>query len=142
MDGYGRPTSPHIDAFAQGAIELRSDNSAGVAPQILHALASANDGGVMAYGGDRWSEELREVVAGLAGGCCAAGFAGCGTATTTTCAVVVGLSPGDGGIVGATGADGAGGGFLTMRCAMASLLASRCASRALAAASTLAECAM
>jgi threonine aldolase len=44
-------------------IELRSDNAAGVAPQILAALATANDGGAMAYGGDPWSEELREVAA-------------------------------------------------------------------------------
>ncbi|MEI8241530.1 MAG: beta-eliminating lyase-related protein [Actinomycetota bacterium] len=44
-------------------IELRSDNAAGVAPQILAALATANDGGAMAYGGDPWTEELREVAA-------------------------------------------------------------------------------
>jgi threonine aldolase len=44
-------------------IELRSDNAAGVAPQILAAIATANDGGAMAYGGDPWSEELREVAA-------------------------------------------------------------------------------
>jgi len=44
-------------------IELRSDNAAGVAPQILAELATANDGGAMAYGGDAWTEELREVVA-------------------------------------------------------------------------------
>jgi threonine aldolase len=44
-------------------IELRSDNAAGVAPQILAALAAANTGSALAYGGDRWTEELREVVA-------------------------------------------------------------------------------
>jgi threonine aldolase len=44
-------------------IELRSDNAAGAAPQILAALAAANDGSALAYGGDRWTEELREVVA-------------------------------------------------------------------------------
>lgn len=44
-------------------IELRSDNCAGVAPSILAALTSANEGSALAYGGDRWTEELREVVA-------------------------------------------------------------------------------
>ena len=44
-------------------IELRSDNAAGVAPQILAALAAANTGSALAYGGDSWTEELREVVA-------------------------------------------------------------------------------
>lgn len=45
-----------------GAIEFRSDNCAGVAPQIMEALAAANQGSALAYGGDRWTEELREVV--------------------------------------------------------------------------------
>ncbi len=44
-------------------IELRSDNCAGVAPPILAALTTANEGSALAYGGDRWTEELREVVA-------------------------------------------------------------------------------
>lgn len=44
-------------------IELRSDNCAGAAPQILAAVAEANEGSALAYGGDRWTEELREVVA-------------------------------------------------------------------------------
>ncbi len=47
---------------ASNPIELRSDNCAGVAPQILQALVAANDGTALAYGGDRWTEELREVV--------------------------------------------------------------------------------
>ena len=51
-----------VDAMAN-PIELRSDNAAGVAPQILAALATANVGGAMAYGGDTWTEELHEVVA-------------------------------------------------------------------------------
>ena len=46
-----------------GPIELRSDNCAGVAPTILAALTAANEGSALAYGGDRWSDELREVVA-------------------------------------------------------------------------------
>ena len=44
-------------------IELRSDNSAGAAPQILAALVAANEGTAPAYGGDVRTEELREVVA-------------------------------------------------------------------------------
>ena len=44
-------------------IELRSDNSAGAAPQILAALVAANEGTAPAYGGDARTEELREVVA-------------------------------------------------------------------------------
>lgn len=44
-------------------IELRSDNCAGVAPQILAALIEANQGSALAYGGDRWTEELHEVAA-------------------------------------------------------------------------------
>jgi threonine aldolase len=47
---------------ASAPIELRSDNCAGVAPQIMQALEAANDGSALAYGGDRWTEELREVV--------------------------------------------------------------------------------
>ncbi|MFZ4719892.1 MAG: threonine aldolase family protein [Ilumatobacteraceae bacterium] len=48
---------------ASAPIELRSDNCAGAAPQILSALANADEGSALAYGGDRWTAELREVVA-------------------------------------------------------------------------------
>lgn len=44
-------------------IELRSDNAAGVDPDILHAVTSANVGSALAYGGDAWSARLRERVA-------------------------------------------------------------------------------
>ncbi len=44
-------------------IELRSDNAAGVAPEILSALAAANEGSALAYGGDPWSGRLRDLVA-------------------------------------------------------------------------------
>jgi threonine aldolase len=43
-------------------IELRSDNAAGVAPEILQALASANIGSAMAYGADDWSARLQSKV--------------------------------------------------------------------------------
>jgi|HigsolmetaAR201D_1030396.scaffolds.fasta_scaffold13576_2 threonine aldolase len=46
-----------------GRIELRSDNSVGVAPEILAAVADANVGGVMAYGDDPWTERLQQRVA-------------------------------------------------------------------------------
>jgi threonine aldolase len=40
-------------------IELRSDNAAGAAPEVLAAMVAANDGSALAYGGDDWSEALR-----------------------------------------------------------------------------------
>jgi threonine aldolase len=44
-------------------IELRSDNAAGVAPEILAAVAAADEGSALAYGADEWSARLRERVA-------------------------------------------------------------------------------
>jgi threonine aldolase len=44
-------------------IELRSDNSVGVAPEILAAVTAADEGGAMAYGDDRWTARLHEQVA-------------------------------------------------------------------------------
>ena len=46
-------------------IELRSDNSAGVAPEIIAALSHANDGTAMAYGGDEITERLETQVRAL-----------------------------------------------------------------------------
>ena len=46
-----------------GRIELRSDNSVGVAPEILAAVVAADDGGTMAYGADPWTARLHERVA-------------------------------------------------------------------------------
>ena len=43
-------------------IELRSDNSAGVAPEILAALQAANTGSALAYGGDELTAQLQDVV--------------------------------------------------------------------------------
>ena len=45
---------------SRARIELRSDNSVGVAPAILAAVAAADEGGVMAYGGDPWTARLQE----------------------------------------------------------------------------------
>lgn len=41
------------------AIELRSDNAAGAAPEIVAAVAAANVGSALAYGGDEWSAALQ-----------------------------------------------------------------------------------
>jgi threonine aldolase len=43
-------------------IELRSDNAAGAAPEIMSAIASANTGSALAYGADDWTSELRDKV--------------------------------------------------------------------------------
>jgi threonine aldolase len=43
-------------------IELRSDNAAGVAPEILKAVQAANTGSALAYGGDDLTAHLQEVV--------------------------------------------------------------------------------
>ncbi len=39
-------------------IEFRSDNAAGVAPEILAAVGGANRGSALAYGGDEWTARL------------------------------------------------------------------------------------
>ena len=43
-------------------VELRSDNAAGVAPQILAALAAANTGSALGYGADEVSARLEALV--------------------------------------------------------------------------------
>ena len=43
-------------------IELRSDNCAGAAPEVLAALAAADPGSALAYGGDDHTDQLRELV--------------------------------------------------------------------------------
>jgi threonine aldolase len=43
-------------------IELRSDNAAGVAPEILAAVQAANTGSALAYGGDDVTSGLQDVV--------------------------------------------------------------------------------
>ena len=48
---------------ASGRIELRSDNSVGVAPEIMAAVIAADVGGTMAYGADPWTARLHERVA-------------------------------------------------------------------------------
>lgn len=50
------PSVPH-------PIELRSDNCAGAAPELLAAIGAANDGSALAYGGDEWSARLQARVA-------------------------------------------------------------------------------
>jgi threonine aldolase len=43
-------------------IELRSDNAAGIAPEILEAIRAANVGSALAYGGDEVTAHLQDVV--------------------------------------------------------------------------------
>jgi threonine aldolase len=43
-------------------IELRSDNAAGAAPEIMSAIAAANVGSALAYGADDWTTQLRDTV--------------------------------------------------------------------------------
>ena len=43
-------------------VELRSDNAAGVAPEILAALADANSGSALGYGGDDVTARLESLV--------------------------------------------------------------------------------
>jgi threonine aldolase len=43
-------------------IELRSDNAAGVAPELLSAVQAANTGSALAYGGDDETARLHDVV--------------------------------------------------------------------------------
>ncbi len=43
-------------------IEFRSDNAAGVAPEIMAAVADANTGSALAYGADEWTARLRHTV--------------------------------------------------------------------------------
>ena len=39
-------------------MNFASDDAAGIAPEILAAIARANDGKVLAYGRDRWTKEI------------------------------------------------------------------------------------
>ncbi|MEY2445768.1 MAG: threonine aldolase [Ilumatobacteraceae bacterium] len=43
-------------------IEFRSDNAAGVAPEVMAAIAAANTGSALAYGADEWTARLRDTV--------------------------------------------------------------------------------
>ncbi len=43
-------------------IELRSDNAAGAAPEILDAIATSNVGSALAYGADDWTADLQNTV--------------------------------------------------------------------------------
>jgi len=43
-------------------IELRSDNAAGAAPEILAAVNAANVGSALAYGADEWTARLHDIV--------------------------------------------------------------------------------
>lgn len=51
-----------MTSTSDAPIELRSDNAAGVAPEIMAALAVADEGSALAYGGDQVTAHLRELV--------------------------------------------------------------------------------
>ena len=70
-DGRDQVVRPRADAAggpmiargrSGGVIELRSDNAAGVAPEILAAVQAANTGSALAYGGDDLTAHLQDVV--------------------------------------------------------------------------------
>ncbi len=48
--------------MSQTQIEFRSDNAAGVAPEIMQAVFDANHGSALAYGADNVTEQLHDVV--------------------------------------------------------------------------------
>src|SRR5262245_12324965 len=46
-------------------MNFASDNAAGIAPEILAAVARANDGAALAYGNDDWTRRVEHRVARL-----------------------------------------------------------------------------
>jgi threonine aldolase len=60
-DRAHRPSRP-LPSSDVTTIELRSDNAAGVAPEILTAVSAVNAGTALAYGADRVTEQLEAVV--------------------------------------------------------------------------------
>src|SRR5690242_1464279 len=41
-------------------MNFASDNTAGIAPEILAAIARANDGNMLAYGNDAWTKRIEQ----------------------------------------------------------------------------------
>ena len=50
-----------------GRMNFASDNAAGIAPEILTAMARANEGFALAYGNDAWTERLQHRFADMFG---------------------------------------------------------------------------
>src|SRR5215472_3721408 len=48
-----------------GAMNFASDNAAGIAPEILAAIARTNDGPALAYGQDAWTRRVEQKFAEL-----------------------------------------------------------------------------
>ena len=44
-------------------MNFASDNAAGIAPEILAAIARANDGAALAYGRDSWTKRVERTFA-------------------------------------------------------------------------------
>lgn len=62
---------------------LRSDNNAGLTPEALAALASANDGHAVGYGDDAWTERAIDAFRGIFGERIHVFFVATGTAANT-----------------------------------------------------------
>lgn len=54
----GPPAPSDLSALAPPAVSFASDNAAGVAPEVMAALAEANTPAALAYGADPWTERL------------------------------------------------------------------------------------
>ncbi len=60
--GAGGRQRPRRDG-GQGLMNFASDNTAGVAPEIMAALAQANDGFTLGYGNDAWTKRAEQRIA-------------------------------------------------------------------------------
>ena len=65
--------------------EFASDNHAGAHPEILEALAAANEGHAASYGADPWTKRLQETVRGHFGASASAWPVFNGTGANVTC---------------------------------------------------------
>ena len=61
------PPAPAVTLPPPPRSSFASDNAAGVAPEVLAALAAANTPAALAYGADRWTEQLTMQVRELFG---------------------------------------------------------------------------
>ena len=62
MSGRGDRYAPGWYNSGVNTIELRSDNAAGVAPEILAAVGAVGGGSALAYGADEVTAELEALV--------------------------------------------------------------------------------
>ena len=62
------PAPEGLDHLPRPACSFASDNAAGAHPEVLAAVAAANEGPALAYGDDPWSRRGVEAIAELFGG--------------------------------------------------------------------------